>query len=68
MNWKIGLARISLVFWGGWSIVLIGIAVFTMFEDKNILNALPMLLTVVVFYVLHRVTCWIIEGFFSKRT
>lgn len=68
MNWHLGLRRISAVFWSVPALVFGGIFVYVAFEEGRS-DAPAMLgtalLIVAGMYLAHRVTCWIIAGFFK---
>jgi hypothetical protein len=68
MNWKAGLERISLVWWGFWMICAAGLAVFGLFEGaptERVHIFLIGALGIALAYAAHRLTCWVLAGFFS---
>jgi len=68
MNWQLGLRRISAVFWGVPALLFGGIFVYTAFDGRGSDMAGMLgtaLLIVAGMYVAHRITCWIISGFFK---
>lgn len=67
MNWRLGLQRISAVFWGLCAVFVGGILIWIMFEGDNSLRAFVYLaLCLGTIYLLYRLTNWIIGGFFAK--
>jgi hypothetical protein len=69
MNWQNGIERVSIVWWGFWgllaAIVMVG-SPLTVASDKwEIAGAGAF--GVVAAYVAHRITCWIVAGFFAPR-
>ena len=66
MNWHQGLRRISLAWWGFCTVLNLipGIALLT----SDFLQGLLWIAAFsAVFAILHKVTCWVIDGFFKER-
>jgi hypothetical protein len=64
---KTGLQRISAVWWGFWGligVIVIGAAVIGASRSPGPTFAIGAGI-VVGAYALHRVTCWVIDGFFA---
>jgi membrane-associated phospholipid phosphatase len=70
MNWQNGLQRISAVWWGFWGL-LAGLAMFgspfTQASDKWDIAGMGAA-GLVAAYIAHRITCWIVAGFFAPRS
>lgn len=66
MNWQRGLERISVVGWGLLAFAFTAVAIEFM-NGRKFSAALGMLGMAVVSYGAHRVTCWIIGGFFAPK-
>lgn len=65
MNWTKGLKRISLAFWGLFMLFgAMAAAGGIVRQDYDILGG--GIFGMAIAYGLHRVTCWIIDGFTSK--
>lgn len=67
MNWRLGLHRISAVFWGFWGALALLFAVLGLFQGMDRSDA-PLLLGLslagaIFCYAAHRLTCWIVNGF-----
>jgi hypothetical protein len=65
-----GLERVSAVWWGLWALlgaVLLGAAVFGEGLDRGVTAGFGVFVLVAA-YIAHRVTCWVIAGFFAPRT
>lgn len=69
MNMRLGLTRISAVFWGGvaalcalWGVVLI----FTN-NSSDWQTGVGALLALIPVYFGHRITCWVVAGFFEAK-
>lgn len=69
MNIQVGLNRISAVFWGFWALffAIWGLALIFINESSEWQLGLAALAALVPVYVAHRVTCWIVAGFFAPR-
>jgi hypothetical protein len=69
VNWNEGLRRISAFFWGLLALVVLGFFAYFIWEGSN--ERAPMvgymIGTAFVFAAGHRLTCWIIDGFSSRR-
>lgn len=67
MNIRFGLERLRAVWWGMWGLLcgITGMYVFVRDRDDE---GLLILLTLIPIYLLHRLTCWVISGFFTVRT
>lgn len=65
MNFALGLKRLSLVFWSGVAIFFTLILATTVLENwpRNEGKAGYLFLTVGVPWGLHKLTCWIVDGF-----
>ena len=71
MNWNQGLKRVSLVWWGLWMVICIGIGVSLLLgvdrgREEPLFGFIPLLCAVVP-YFLHRLTCWVIDGFSGPK-
>lgn len=69
VNIQLGLQRISAVWWGFWGLLAFVAMVgspFTQASDKWQISGAA-LAALVAIYLAHRVTCWIVAGFFSPR-
>lgn len=62
MSWSTGLKRLSLVWWGFWVLALAGFGLYGLTQDRAE-NAIPILLGCAIPAALHKVTCWVIDGF-----
>lgn len=62
MSWSTGLKRVSLVWWGFWVLSCLGFGLFGLVQDRAE-NALPVLFGALIPAALHKITCWVIEGF-----
>lgn len=68
MNIKLGLERISVVWWGLWAAIAFfsgASLVFSSDNDRQI--GLLFLAALIPIYIAHRLTRWIISGFFAPR-
>jgi hypothetical protein len=67
---KTGLQRLSAVWWGIWGLVGIAVIVLSVTGNSNSAGATSAVGAGVVAcaYALHRVTCWVIAGFFAPET
>lgn len=68
-----GLRRVSAVFWGFWVVFLLIMAVASLITGNRTVEgvgtALPAFIAAALAYGAHRLTCWVIDGFFAgKRT
>lgn len=63
MNIRLGLQRISAVWWGFWALLATIIGVWSLLEKEP--SGFGFLAALVPIYLLHRLTCWVIGGFFS---
>jgi hypothetical protein len=70
MNIRLGLERISAVWWGFWGLlgaIAVGAAVVS--ASNNTAGIFwTGLGGMVAAYLLHRLTCWVIGGFFPARS
>lgn len=69
MNARKGLERISAVWWGLWGFLAAATLVGTMFSnsaDRMLLAGIGTV-GIIATYGAHRLTCWILDGFFSPR-
>lgn len=66
MNIKEGLERISAVWWGFCGFAIAGIGVVIAF-DGQVLVGLCFMIGALFAAGFHRLTCWIIAGFFTKK-
>jgi len=67
MNMQKGLQRVSVVWWGMWMVLCAAMALAMLFaRDKSDAQDIMWLAIggTVLSYVAHRLTCWIIQGFF----
>jgi len=63
MNWRLGLHRVSAVFWGFWGVVAaLGVA-FGASRGGTTEIAVISAVGVVFCYAAHRLCCWIVDGF-----
>jgi hypothetical protein len=71
MNIQRGLERVSAVWWGFWALpclIVLGSALFG--EEPSagrFFVGLASVLAGVAIYLAHRLTCWVIAGFFAPR-
>lgn len=70
MNAQLGLERLSAVWWGFWgllgAVATIG-APFTEASDKWQISGLGAGVLVTTL-IAHKITCWVLAGFFSSRS
>lgn len=71
MNLQLGLRRISAVFWGWWAFVaaaygFIGVADGGPINDR-LLIGFGIFVCLGLLFLAHKITCWVIAGFFSLR-
>lgn len=70
MNIRTGLERISAVWWGFWGLlgaIAMGAAVFG--ASNNFVGVFGTGIGgMVAAYLLHRLTCWVISGFFTAES
>lgn len=68
MNWQLGLMRISVVWWSFWAILSVALGLAGLFGSSgSSRESLLMIGAILPIYLLHKVTCWIIAGFFASR-
>lgn len=69
MNWQNGLERMSAVWWGFWALVCgaSGIGILIAGDGERALGAGLLFIGVPALYAMHRLTCWVLAGFFSPR-
>lgn len=70
MNFQRGLERISAVWWSIWGLVgvlLLGATVLGYSEDLAFTGGIG-LFFVVGSFLAHKVTCWVVAGFFAPRS
>ncbi len=69
MNIKRGLERVSAVWWGFWALVCLVVLVFELFGEGPLAERFFVGLASVsaggAIYLAHRLTCWVIAGFFA---
>lgn len=66
MNFQIGLERVSAVWWGLWG--LVGLVVFgagIFGQPQSLAQVGAGFGIMVVAYILHRITRWVVAGFFG---
>jgi hypothetical protein len=71
MNIQQGLERISAVWWGFWGLLaasMMGVAVFAYPAGGRVEVFLLGIGGAVAAYAAHRITCWIVAGFFAPRS
>ena len=69
LNVQLGLQRLSLAWWGLWTstgFVLLGAAAFGNGADRGWSAGLGLAL-IAGSVVAHKITCWIVAGFFPPR-
>lgn len=66
MNFRNGLKRISAVFWGFWGLLDLLIAIYAAKTEP--FQGLIGLAILIPIYLLHKLTCWVIAGFFSSES
>lgn len=66
MNIRLGLERISAVWWGMWALFAAITALVILIGDRDP-TGLAFFLLLIPVYLLHRLTCWVIAGFFTAR-
>lgn len=66
MNWNLGLKRVSAAWWGLVAIIAAGIG-FTWGSGWELESSLAGMAWSAGAYALHRVTCWIINGFSAEK-
>lgn len=67
MNIQLGLQRVSAVWWGLWGLlglVIFGAGIFG--QPQSLAHVGGGFCAMVVAYIAHRVTCWIVTGFFPE--
>jgi hypothetical protein len=71
MNVQRGLERVSAVWWGMWGLMAAGMLIAGVVGTDR-LGRGEMVASgaggLVACYVAHRITCWIVAGFFGPRT
>lgn len=67
MNVRQGLERISAVWWGLWGLLFAGLAVAGLIEDGELKLLFAGMGGIALVYAAHRVTCWVIAGFFAPQ-
>lgn len=69
MNFQLGLERVSAVWWALWGLASAALIVeaFTERQFNFPLMALGAGLMVCA-YAAHRLTCWVVAGFFARRS
>ncbi|WP_074578029.1 hypothetical protein [Polaromonas sp. JS666] len=70
MNIKLGLERISVVWWGLWAVLalLTGASlIFSSASAGDTMIGFVLLGALIPIYIAHRLTCWIIAGFFGSK-
>jgi hypothetical protein len=70
MNIEQGLRRISAVWWGLWGALaafMLGVALFGSGSDRGVIGTFGAI-GLVAAYMAHRLTCWVIAGFFAPRS
>ena len=69
MNWHLGIQRINTAFWGFWGLCAVAtfcFGVFITFTDRSGIDVcLGAAACVFATFVAHRVSRWVINGFFS---
>jgi hypothetical protein len=73
MNWQRGLERMSAVWWGFWAAAaLVGVGAFAFQPAIDLAQRVGIVgvaLGGALFtYAAHRITCWVIAGFFAPRS
>lgn len=70
MNWRLGLHRISAVFWGWWGLVALFVGSVILYQNGSGSETAEMvgmcIAAVAGCYIGHRLTCWVVDGFTSK--
>lgn len=64
MNIQRGLERVSAVWWGLWALITLAGAAALLLEGE-IQKGLFLAAVGVAIYLAHRLTCWVIAGFFA---
>lgn len=69
MNIRLGLERISAVWWGFWGLLAAAMVVVPLFVDTGDKLAVigSGVLGLVFTYLAHRLTCWVIAGFYTTK-
>lgn len=71
MNLQNGFERVSAVWWGFWGLLALAVLAAAILipwaSDRGVLAGLG-LAGIVAAYVAHRITCWVIAGFFAPRS
>lgn len=70
MNWQQGLRRLSLIGWGFWGVLfcamfIAGLTPNTSDRDLMLFGGLA---GVVGCFFAHKLTCWVLAGFFAPRS
>lgn len=68
MNIQSGLERVSAVWWGFWGLLAALAIVGGLFGARDMGLVGIGLGGLVAVYVAHRLTCWIVAGFFAPRS
>lgn len=73
MNWQRGLERVSVIWWGFWVLVAIGVAIGGMvmsatgYQQQGRGMILGGIAGAAVAVALHKLTCWVIAGFCAPK-
>ena len=69
MNANLGLTRISAVFWGFFALWAAGGGLYMLFtyQSRDWQAGLIFIACLIPLYIAHKLTCWIIAGFFAPR-
>ena len=66
MNIQRGLERVSAAWWGFWGLLCLVLSALSLSKGQ-LEEGLGLAAFGAAVYALHRVTCWIIAGFFTPR-
>ena len=68
MNWNLGLRHISAVVWGIIGAVYGGAFLLIGFNDAHAGRTILLAALVLgALFLAHKLTCWVINGFFAKK-
>lgn len=69
MNFERGIHRLSMVFWGFWGLIAAVMVLGGLFGNASDGMSLAGggAAGMVAAYIAHRLTCWVVSGFFAPR-
>ncbi len=64
MNIQRGLERVSAAWWGFWGLLFLSLSALSLLEGR-LEEGLGLAAFGAAVYLLHRLTCWVVAGFFA---